>query len=344
MIPDVPAVIVWHGNSICLGFHKRNYLIINSEDGRIIDIQVPSASTNYTPYIKIVGNEFFCLWGNNLLLPFDATTGQNAMRNPISFAESKHLVSAGYHEPYLTVLTENSIEVFNATDGSPVQQESLPIGSAALALADTDFPMVCATTAGIMSLRPIPINEQITKLLTDCRIQEARALIEKHIDPTALDADSQYEQFNLDAAWCLFKELRTKDSIDYFMPTNFDPRDIMSLFPEYCDERISKSCINQTNVRQMVKGVLHRKGGNFDVRQIAEAENDKILQSKFYVITLLQQKREPIFKPPKAARMVGTYQFLNSPFAVNRLNSDPLTREGPGTDRHISFEINCGYW
>ncbi|CAG9314396.1 unnamed protein product [Blepharisma stoltei] len=327
MIPDVPAVIVWYGTNICIGFHRRNYLIINSEDGRITDIQVPSATTNYTPYIKVVGSEFFCLWGNNLLLPFDSDTGQNAMRNPISFAESKHLVSAGYHDPYLTVMTENSIEVFNAIDGMPVQQESLPQGSAALALADTDYPMICATTAGIMTLRPVPVNEQITKLLTDCRIPEARALIEKHIDPTALDADAQYEQFNLDAAWCLFKELRFKDCIDYFMPTNFDPRDIMSLFPEYCDEKVSRACMTQTNIRQVVRNNLAKKGNSFDSRNISEAEYDRILTCKFYVITLLQQKREPIFKPPKAARTVGTYQFLNSPFSVNRLTADPITRD-----------------
>ncbi|MEE4248214.1 MAG: hypothetical protein V2I33_22725, partial [Kangiellaceae bacterium] len=42
----------------------------------------------------------------------------------------------------------------------------------------------------------------------------------------------------MDAAWSLFKKLKFNDAVEYFQQANFDPRDIISLFPGLCSDRI----------------------------------------------------------------------------------------------------------
>ena len=86
-VPEVPAAMVWCKDSICMGFFKKNYMIINSETGAILSIDVNSGPTNSTPFVKAVGDDFYCLWGN-ILLPMEGTTETNAMRNPISFQKA----------------------------------------------------------------------------------------------------------------------------------------------------------------------------------------------------------------------------------------------------------------
>ena len=60
-VPEPPAAMVWLKDSICLGFFKKNYMIINSETGAIMNIDINSGSPNVAPYIKAVGDEFYCL-------------------------------------------------------------------------------------------------------------------------------------------------------------------------------------------------------------------------------------------------------------------------------------------
>ena len=328
MVPDVPSTMAWCRHSICVGFTKKSYIIINSENGSTKEIDLPSGPINFQPYVKVIKDEFFCLWGTNLLISFYSSTGEPSARSTISFEESRHIISVGYQEPYVVILTERTLEVFSLEDSHCVQQESLPSGSGAVAMSDTDVPITYVTTSSVMSLKPIPIDSQITKMLLQCKIKEARILLEKHIDPTAEDSDLAFEQFNLDAAWCLFRNLKLELSVEHFLLTNFDPRDVMSLFPDYCNRNIySQDNTRKETVATLVYSTCIERGASPDNTEFNKMIEEKTIRVKLYVISLLQQKRETVFKPPKAGRASGQQNFLVSKFSVNKINPQPLKRD-----------------
>jgi hypothetical protein len=325
-IPDIPAAMAWSGRSICLGFLKRDYMVINSETGALIEI-ISAGNSGYQiqPYIKAVGEEFLCFWSNNLLIPYDIKTGKPASKNPLPIADNKHIIASGFQDPNLVIVTENSLEIYNTLDMSRVQQYNLPQGSSGIALSDTSKPMVYATNQTIFSLTPVPVENRVQKLLLECKIKEARALLETQDIP--LDQrEAVFYQFNLDAGWCAFKNLRFSESIKYFLDTNGDPREIMSLIPDICGSHIYKQGTNRTNATMLVVNYIDREaqGNKPNINNIVE---EKVAQCKITMLEVLFERRPHILKPPMISASTGVYNFLTSKYAINMINSSALTRD-----------------
>ena len=114
------------------------------------------------------------------MLPIEVATGRNAMKNPISFTENKHLTFVGVNDQFLVVATENTIEIYAISDGSQVQKDDL--SQPAVVIADTDSCVLYSTTNTLYSLHQIPLNDQIHRLLLECKIQDARKLLNKISD------------------------------------------------------------------------------------------------------------------------------------------------------------------
>ena len=111
------------------------------------------------------------------MLPFDLKTERPVERTPISFEDGKNIVAIGYDTPYIVLMTDRSLEIYNHEDSARVQQEVFPSGVACVALSDRQSPIVIATTNSVYMLKSIPLNEQISKLLKECKIKEARILL-----------------------------------------------------------------------------------------------------------------------------------------------------------------------
>jgi hypothetical protein len=73
------------------------------------------------PFVKVVDEQFFCLWGSNLLIPFEAIDGAKALRSPISFTDSRNIIGVSYNRPYLSIMMESVLEIYNCDDSSLVQ-------------------------------------------------------------------------------------------------------------------------------------------------------------------------------------------------------------------------------
>lgn len=316
-VPEAPAAMVWNKDYICLGFIKKNYMIINSESGTVINMDVNTGPTNSIPYVKAVFDDFYCLWGN-ILLPMEGATGNNAMRNPISFSENKHLACAGVNDQYMIIATENTLEIYGVSEGTLLQREDTP--QQILFIADSDNQLIYSTTGNLYVLHQVPLSDQINRLLLECKIQDARKLLSKMLEGE-VNTEIQYEQFNLDAAWCLFKQLKFLSSAESFVLTNFDPREIMCMFPEYSakyqGERIK-------NISQIIQDGM---SGSRENENVANLIKERHFQAKIAVVTMLAQKRKTICEPPKAGKIIGIYTFLKSSFSINKLASDSISRE-----------------
>jgi hypothetical protein len=323
MLPDNPVTMAWNDSYICCGFGRRNYVIVNSDNGETINIELPSTQRPYTPFVKVIGTEFFCLW-ENLLIPF-YSNGQTANRSPISFTEAKLVLGARYSEPYVVILTESSIDVYDAHEGNLVQVQ--PLGVPGVSISEYETPIVVSCANKILALNSIPITDQLSKLLQECKVEEAFALLQKSIDFTSPEAQGIQEQFNQDAAWCYFRSLRFPKAAEYFELTSFDPRDIMSLFPDLCSPRIFAAGSTRYTVATLVSEFVERNVGS-SRSGVNSTVEEKSRHCKLSVISLLQQRRAAIYKPPKAAgKLPERLNFTVSEYSINRINRDPVTRE-----------------
>lgn len=316
-VVEPPAAMIWWKDYICLGFLKKNYMIINSESGQITTMEINTGPTNSVPYIKAMGDDFYCLWGN-IFLPMEAATGSNALKNPISFSENKSLVCAAVNDQFMIIATVNTLEVYGISDGSLIQREELN-NQPALFIAEHDSQVYYSTTNSLFALHQVPLTDQINRLLLECKIPEARKLLSKMLEGE-INTEAQYEQFNLDAAWCLFKQLRFSLSAENFVLTNFDPREIMCMFIDYS---VKYSGEKIKNISQVInEGTIGMASGD-----LTNTVKDKMFQAKLAVISILSQKRKTIFEPPRAGKIVNNYNFLKSTFSLNRLSSEPIPRE-----------------
>jgi len=89
------------------------------------------------PFVKVVDDQFFCLWGNNLLIPFDAADGAKSLRSPIPFTESPRLIGASYKAPYLAIMLDGTLEIYNCDDSTLVQNENYVHGSTAVSMGSS---------------------------------------------------------------------------------------------------------------------------------------------------------------------------------------------------------------
>ena len=315
-IVEPPTAMVWARDYVCLGFLKKNYMIINSETGQSTTMEVNTGPTNSTPYIKPVGDDFYCLWGN-ILLPMEASTGNNALKNPISFSEKASLVCAAVNDQFMIIATVNTLEVYSISDGSLIQKEDLTT-QPALFIAENESQVYYCTTSSLFSLHQVPLSDQINRLLIECKITEARKLLSKMLEGE-INTESQYEQFNLDAAWCLFKSLKFTNSAENFVLTNFDPRELMSLFTEYYSRPGERVKSIMTVINESTSGLA-----SGDVTGVTK---DKMFQAKLAAVTILSQKRKTICEPPRAGKFVNSFNFLRSPFSINRLGNETVPRE-----------------
>ena len=94
------------------------------------------------------------------------------------FSESKHLICAGVNDQYLVVTIESTLEVDSISEITPVQKEEAP--QQILFVVETDSLIIYSTTNTLYSLHHVPLNDQINRLLLECKIHDAHKLLEKN--------------------------------------------------------------------------------------------------------------------------------------------------------------------
>jgi hypothetical protein len=169
----VPVCIAWFGESICVGYQRKAYYLVNSVSGVAVELDLPAVQPNIPPFVKVIDEYFYCLWGSNLLIPFEAYDGGKALKSPISTTESGRLIGISYNYPYIVIMMDTGLEIYNVDDTNHIQTENYVHGSSGVSISSQVQPIVYATTFSIHALRPIPVSEQIKHLLQECKIAEA---------------------------------------------------------------------------------------------------------------------------------------------------------------------------
>jgi hypothetical protein len=325
-LPDTPVAMAWYEESLCLGFTRRPYIIVHSGNGTTIKEIASNTASSFIPYVRAIEDMFYCCV-SNVLVPIYSRNGENAYKSPVVFTEGKKFLGVTHQSQFLITVSENCIEVFNFSDHAPMQKETNGAENAIQAMAESSEPLIIATTRFIMSMRPIPYRDQIRNLLQECRVSEAQQILENNI---SLDDEglAQKEKFNLDAAWCLFRKLSFTKSSEYFALTNFDPRDLMSLFGDLASSSIFLAGSRVQTVSALVSEVfMNEPSKGVTTQGINLQVAETTIQCKLVVLSLLKERRNAIFRPSKSAQSSEMLNFLHSDYSFNKVVQVSMTKQ-----------------
>ena len=129
------------------------------------------------------------------------------------------------------------------------------------ALSVTPDKLFFATMSEIFYLYLTPYEIQIQKCLAHGCVDDAVSIFNQHVPSYDKERPKKLEQLRIDATWPLIKELSFKSAKTNILETNFDPREILMLFPECLSNahRISDPSKKYTTINMIISDTLNSK-------------------------------------------------------------------------------------
>ena len=233
-----PTSIAWFGKNIFIGFDKKSYQVLDFQEKKQKDIQDFKELVLVKHAIKIVSEEETLLLGpSDFFIPISSTRCDKLDQNPIQ-AMTK-LIGISVLDPYIIMLGENKIQVFNKTfikNRSRLLQE-IPLESGASnqgrAVSVTSNKVFYATTSKIYFLSPVPYDLQISKCLRDSRVEDAFMIFDQYVGETDPDRQKKYDSLKIDAAWIYLHDLKFREAESIIQDLNYDIKEFLALFLSY---------------------------------------------------------------------------------------------------------------
>ena len=175
-------------------------------------------------------------------------------------SKTSPIISIVVNNYYLLVLKESSINVFNLLDYTAVQEIVLEKGDVAsdiaLCLENKEIKkdlkiaaekvMVSVnvtstpkkeTLSKIIYLKAISADDQIQKLILMSNVVDAQKVFSQNVFPHDGNYEQKKEQFNVSAAWALFRNFEFERSMEFFSSANFDPRELLVMIPGLIEKK-----------------------------------------------------------------------------------------------------------
>jgi hypothetical protein len=236
-LADVPLAMVWYGSKICIGY-KREYAILDANTGAHTPIHL-QPDPKSAPLVKLMpGDEdgepvllLSCLENNRM----GVFVGLNGMPGQISNLDFPQTPAAvGSCMPYvISLVANNGIEVLS-TVASQEQQLVQRIELKRVKSLVGGKLILVATAEQVQWLQPVPLQNQITTLLSQSHVEEALALLKLTSDAEYEDAvePAKLQQMYLDIARVLFGQLKVEEATLHFEKGRLDPRELIAYFPQ----------------------------------------------------------------------------------------------------------------
>ena len=284
-------IITMTWNAELLGIAlKKAYIILNPSTGSQKEINNPG--TNLYPNILVFDDTWLVVVNDSIDVHIKNGKPMkgSSLKIPVS-SKTEPLLDIVINRNYLIIFQEPTIEIFDLMNSCLIQ--SIKFASKGrykcagvynkiiLFATGPDPPPKKDCMMKLLVLNEIPPDIRINNLLMECKISEAFNIFKQEYQSiSAPKFKEKTEQFNIDAAWSLFSHLKFAKSVAYFQRANFDPRELLTFFPEALDKRYA-----DPNA-QTLENLIISKGGS-----IEKMESDGIN----IIITLLENKRKFLF-------------------------------------------------
>lgn len=291
--PEQIIKMAWNGDLLGVA-HKKAYGIVTVKKGAYHEFNHPNGTLS--PNILVFNDSWVVVSGDTIVLHEKLGNPLPGGSFQIQTTNKAHIVHAMLVKNYyLLVFKENAVHVFNLLDCSKVQtidmepgfqyKDSVIENSYIILAMDITSGSKKEVSSSFQILKEVSGNEQIKQLLLASKVPEAHKIFLLNFPSSLPDFEQRKENFNINAAWALFANLLFPQSYEYFMQTNYDPRELLALVPNVIDARIrEKECVS-------LGEIIEKKLGK------AVMQNDPlILEGTGIIINLLQEKRKYLAK------------------------------------------------
>lgn len=254
-LTDVPRVMSWSGNSICIGF-KTEYILYDitlPENPKKRDLFPISSSRTMEPCISILSENVFGIAKDEFLISIypqvdqelptegqynpelDEASAEAADKRFGTLQWSEPLQQLIWDEPYLTGLVTDGLEVrvFNApgdTSENLIQKIS-DLSRVRFLVKGTKGILYAASASQLWCIEMIDIGIQRQQLLSEKKFQLALQLT--GISNESIDEkQEQIIEIQTLYAYDLFAKKEFKRSMKEFFKLGTDPIEVIKLFPE----------------------------------------------------------------------------------------------------------------
>eukprot|EP00826_Nyctotherus_ovalis_P044875 TRINITY_DN4890_c0_g1_i16.p1 TRINITY_DN4890_c0_g1~~TRINITY_DN4890_c0_g1_i16.p1 ORF type:complete len:513 (-),score=161.28 TRINITY_DN4890_c0_g1_i16:6-1544(-) len=235
-------------------------------------------------------------------------------------ATAKHpaIVSMLIKNHYLIILRESSVNIYNLLDYSMIQAIEVEKGDMPKDISgDLDKLFILYESTGIKKetisklvyLRLLSSNEQIQRLLSTTKVNEAYKVFTQNTSINDPEYKSKKEAFFLEAGWSLFLAFDYTKAIECLSNANYDPFEFLALLPDFASADLPAAPL------QNIKDVVELKLGMSDTKDTVLSDGINA------VVKLLAKKRKllaPIFPKEKAK----TIEFLHPSKLLNEVFKD----------------------
>lgn len=312
--------MAWNGELLGVASGKA-YVAVDSVRSTEHEFSRPNGAVH--PCVLVFGDYWVVANADSVVLHEKLGTPLPGSSIPIQEVNQK-ILEMIVKSFYLLVFTEKSADVYNLLDYNKVQRiafdkecvyKTCAIYSSNLLLAmDIVMGYKKDLTSALVYLCEVPAEVQVRQLLGESKIAEAHSVFLQSCQSTSQDFEERREQFNIDAAWALFANLEFSRGEEYFLQTNYDPRELLTLVPAAMEPKHQRSSFTT------LETLIQRKNGEVGREVVGEGVNS--------IILLLEEKRK---------YLSGGYSFV-----VDR--TKPLSFVWPSTPLNGTFKgTACEY-
>ncbi|KAL0829175.1 hypothetical protein ABMA28_004014 [Loxostege sticticalis] len=225
-IPDVPKVMAWGQQYLCVGF-KAEYTLYDLSSGKPKELFPTSSSKSLEPTIAKYSDTSFLL-GRDQSSVLVEEAEEIEIKKTIKWPEAP--IGVVWDEPFILGLVQDEIKV--QTVEPPLFIQTLPELKKARLMYRCKRGLIFVSSVGqVWCLSAVDVNKQRDQLLKDKQFQIA-------IDLTKLSECSEEEKkksiqsIQRLYAYDLFDNCLYSQSMKEFIKLNTDPAEVIQLFPE----------------------------------------------------------------------------------------------------------------
>lgn len=182
-------------------------------------------------------------------------------------------------------------------------------------------------------MKSIPYKELILKCQMRGNIEEALNIFNSNVEKDDPEREKKLEQFYMDAAWSLIKNLSFEKSKNIITRNNLriDIREVISLYKELLPQ--TKTVITNLqdifSMEKMVSLDIENKHPNADRQQVMRMKEEKLINSRLFLADVLKTNRL-LFNPTIRnvnQEMKEYLEFSHSDISINREVKEKISLE-----------------
>jgi len=307
MCSELPEVAEFYGDWISMVTKKK--MVLMNVNGNVLtqDFEITYAKNVFGSWL-IYTNYLGIFMENNIAV----------QKNPITF-NTKPLLGMAVYKNYIIVQYDSLIEVFDGNDSLIVQEILNEHNSMSRLLTVSGkrvFFMAAMQvekkgsipTQQVWELRELAFQKQISKLLSELKIDDALNILNNNISSSDENKGKKIEQFFLDCGWACLKKNEYRKASQYIQLCNFNPFEIIYLFANILDIRI-----NDPDIKKNLTNIY--------IENITKGNEDLTTDALKMLFDLLYNKRNllnNIYEIPK--ELTKKINFLDSEAALINLS------------------------